>query len=197
VQWSEEDVPDDAPGDDRLLSSVGEGDRRAFRRLMDRHSRSMLALAQRVTGNAQDAEEIVQEAFLKTWIMAPRWRSDGGAQFSTWLYRVVLNACLDNTRRKVFAPLEDAGDPSDPAPGGLEVAMSVQCRQLIGQALAELPERQQAALSLYYYGEVSAVRAATILKMSRPALEALLVRGKRALRQAMARHGITSLGDVL
>jgi len=197
VQVSEGAAPDDPSGDDQLLKSIAEGDRRAFRCLMDRHGRTVVAMAQRMTGNAHDAEEIVQEAFLKTWTMAPRWNPDGGARFTTWLYRVVLNAALDRGRRQAFAPLEDAGDPPDTAPGGLEAAMSLQCRDMIAQALADLPERQRAALSLYYYGDVSAAEAAEVLKMSRPALEALLVRGKRALKTALARLGVTRVGDVV
>lgn len=196
-QGGRERPDDDDPGDDDLLRAAADGDRPAFRRLMDRHSRPMLALAQRVTGSAHDADEIVQEAFLKVWTMAPRWRPDGEAKFSTWLYRVVLNACLDRRRRVVFAPLEEAGDPADCAPGGLDQAMSRQCRAVIAAALEALPQRQRAALSLYYYGEVSAPQAARILDMSLPALEALLVRGKRALRKALLRHGVGGMGDIV
>ncbi len=97
------------PGDDDLLRRVAAGDRWALQRLMDRHGRAMLALAERTTGNAADADELVQETFLKVWTMAPRWRADGGALFSTWLYRVVLNASLDLRRRRPLHALEEAG----------------------------------------------------------------------------------------
>ena len=192
------DCPPDGEGcDDVLLSSVAGGDRLAFRRLMERHARPMMALAQRLTGNADDADEIVQEAFLKVWTMAHRWRSDGTATFATWLYRVVLNACLDRRRRTPFASLEEAGDPADAAPCGLEQAQSRQRRRIVLDAIAELPRRQRAALWLYYFGEVTGPEAARILDLSVSALEALLVRGKRALRKSLIRRGVNGLGDLI
>jgi RNA polymerase sigma-70 factor (ECF subfamily) len=184
-------------GDDELLRGVAAGDRWALRRLMDRHGSAMLALAERTTGNAADADELVQEAFLKVWTMAPRWRADGGALFSTWLYRVVLNASLDRRRRRPLHALDEAGDLADPAAGGLELAVASQRQSVLRGALAELPERQRAALVLHYFGETSAPEAARILNLSLSAMESLLVRGKRALRQALARRGVTGLGDVL
>jgi RNA polymerase sigma-70 factor (ECF subfamily) len=189
--------PDDGgPGDDDLLCAAGAGDRAAFKMLMDRHVRPMLALATRVTRSADDADEIVQEAFLKVWVMAPKWQPDGDARFGTWLYRVVLNACLDRGRRAPFAPLDDAGDPADSRPGGLESAMESQRNTVLAQALADMPSRQGQALTLYYFSELSGPQAARVLDLSLSALEALLVRGKRNLKAMLAKRGITSLGDL-
>jgi RNA polymerase sigma-70 factor, ECF subfamily len=187
----------DEPGDDDLIRHMAEGDHRAFRQLMGRHGRAMLSLAERTTGNAADADELVQEVFLKVWTMAPRWRTDGAAQFSTWLYRVVLNASLDRRRRRPFSPLEEADEPVDDAANGLDRVLEGQRKAVVHQAMATLPERQRAALALHYFGETSAPEAARILDLSLSAMEALLVRGKRALRQALLRRGITGLGDVL
>jgi len=186
----------DAEGDDDLILAVSRGDRGAFATLMERHARSMLTLATRVTRNADEADEIVQDAFLKVWKMAPRWQPDRDAKFSTWLYRVVLNASLDVRRRSRYAPLEDAGDPVDAAPGGLDLAVAHQRDRLVAQALDEIPSRQRAALSLHYYAEMSAPQAALIMELTVPAVESLLVRGKRALRSALARRGVTAIGDV-
>jgi len=192
-----DDRPDGpTPGDDELLRAIACGDRDAFRLLMARHIRPMLAMAARITHSPDDADEIVQDTFLKVWTMAERWQPDRDAKFSTWLYRVVMNASLDRRRRARSAPLEEAGDPPDTNPGGLERAMMRQREQILGEALAEMPDRQRAALSLYYFGELSAPQAAQVMKMSVSALEALLVRGKRGLRAALARRGITAFGDV-
>ena len=189
--------PDDgAPNDDHLLLAIAEGDRRAFQRLMERHARPMLALSTRVLRNADDADEIVQEAFLKVWTMAPRWQSDRDAKFSTWLYRVVLNASLDRLRRVRFQPLEEAGDPPDPAPGGLDQAMANQRQRLVSLAMGEMPSRQRQALSLYYFSDLSAPEAAKVLSLSITAMEALLIRGKRNLKAALGRLGIRGMGDV-
>lgn len=183
--------------DDDLLQAIAGRDQRAFRQLMQRHGRPMLALAQRVTGNEDDADEIVQEAFLKVWKLAERWQVDGAATFSTWFYRVVLNACLDRRRRAPMAPLEDAGEPVDPAPIGWETAQVRQRRDALMRAINDLPRRQKAALSLCYFGEVSGPEAARILEMSVSALEALLVRGRRGLRKSLSKNGIETLGDIL
>ena len=188
---------DAAHGDDDLLARIAEGDRSAFRHLMERHTRAMLALAERITGNASDAEELVQEAFLKTWSMAPRWRPDGPARFSTWLYRVVLNACLDVKRRRPLAPLDDAvaSTPDERTHGdGAENAVH---RAIIRQALADLPERQRAVLGLYYFTGMTAPEAARALDLTLAATEALLLRGRRSLKAALKRRGVDGLEDIL
>ncbi len=186
----------DAASDDDLLRATARGDRRSFQRLMERHVRAMLALSTRVLRNPDDADEVVQEAFLKVWTMAERWQSDREAKFSTWLYRVVLNASLDRLRRVRFVAVEEAGDPADPAPGGLDRAMARQRERLVSTAMAEMPARQRQALSLYYFSDLTAPEAARVLDLSLTAMEALLVRGKRSLRTALARLGIRGIGDV-
>lgn len=186
----------DGAGDDDLLLEAAQGNRMSFHRLMDRHVRAMLALATRVLRNPDDADEVVQEAFLKVWTLAPRWRSDREAKFSTWLYRVVLNASLDRLRRVKFVAVEEAGDPVDPAPGGLDEAMARQREKLVAAAMAEMPARQRQALSLYYFGDLTAPEAAKVLGLSLTAMEALLVRGKRSLKTSLARLGVRGLGDV-
>jgi RNA polymerase sigma-70 factor (ECF subfamily) len=183
--------------DDDLLQAIARGEEGALRQLMQRHGKPMLVLAQRVTGSADDADEVVQESFLKVWKMAARWQVDGAATFSTWFYRVVLNASLDRRRRAPMAPLEDAGEPVDQAPIGSETAQIRQRRETLLRAMNELPERQKEALSLCYFGEVNGPEAARILKMSVSALEALLVRGRRGLRKSLMKNGIETIGDIL
>ena len=189
--------PGGAPfDDDGLLRAIAGGDRAAFAQLMERHARPMLALATRVTRNPDDADEVVQDSFLKVWLMASKWQADGEAKFATWLYRVVLNACLDRGRRAPFSPLEDAGDPADPNPAGLDVAMAAQRDAVLASAMAHMPTRQREALTLYYFSDLSAPQAADILDLSVSALEALLVRGKRSLKALLQRRGIDGIGDL-
>jgi RNA polymerase sigma-70 factor (ECF subfamily) len=164
---------------------------------MVRHGKSMLALAQRITGNPDDADEIVQEAFLKVWLGAARWRSDGGAKFSSWFYRVVMNASLDRCRRKPMASLDDVDDPCDTSPGGFDTVSSNQRNRVLVDALGTMPVRQKEAMSLFYFAEMSAPTAAKVLNVSVSAFEALLIRGKQSLRTALLRRGIRSLGDLI
>ena len=157
----------------------------------------MLSLAERMTGNAADADDIVQEAFVKVWKMAPDWRPAGEARFSTWLYRVVLNLCLDRRRRGFSTSLEDVVEPADTGPGGYEAALARQRHDMIVAAMMKLPARQRVALSLYYFSELSSPDIARVLGLSRSTIESLLVRGKRKLRKTLIRAGVIDVGDIL
>jgi RNA polymerase sigma-70 factor (ECF subfamily) len=186
-----------APSDDDLLGAVGAGDRQAFAVLMGRHTRAMLSLSQRITGNAIEADDIVQEAFMKVWLHAPHWQPDGAARFSTWLYRVVLNASIDRRRRPAFTAVDTLDEPVDTAPDGLQQAVRRQRAGLIRVALKDLPARQREALALHYFTGLSGPEAARVLEVSVASVEALLVRGKRALLAALRRRGVGQLGDLL
>ncbi len=164
---------------------------------MERHGTLALALAVRMTGSQPDAEEIVQDSFLKVWNLAARWDPQGGAKFSTWLYRVVMNACLDRKRRAPMVGMDEVPEPEDDALSGLEQYTGAQARTLVAEALHSLPERQRAALTLCYFGEVSGQEAADSLEITLSALESLLVRGRRALRDFFARRGLNRMGDLL
>lgn len=172
---------DDAGADEVLMVRVGQGDEPAFQVLVHRHLQRTLDLARRMTSSASDAEEIAQEAFLRVWTTAPRWRPEGAA-FRTWLYRIVVNLCLDRGRRKTFAPLTDAGDPRDPSPDALAQIERQETQRRVAEAVRELPDRQRAALVLSYYQGLSNQEAAGVLGVSVSSLEALLVRARRSLR---------------
>lgn len=163
------------------MADVAAGDRAAFTQLTRRHLRRSLALAQRVAGNAQDAEEIVQDAFLGVWRHAESWRG-GEASFATWLYRIVVNRCLDYRRRRGFAPLEEADDLPAPAPDAYAVVVERQLEASVDAAIAALPDRQRTALSLCYYQELTCAEAAQVMDVSVSAMESLLVRARRLLR---------------
>ncbi|MCA1908512.1 MAG: RNA polymerase sigma factor [Magnetospirillum sp.] len=183
--------------DQELLVATGQGDRAAFAQLMERHTPFALALGMRMLGNSDDAEEVAQEAFLRVWRKAPDWDGDGGAQFTTWLYRVVINLCTDRRRRRPMLPMDDVEEPADPAPGGLDQVARTQAQKVVSEGLAQLPERQRAAISLCHLGEVSNAEAAQVLGVSVSALESLLVRGRRGLRDYLSRLGFAASGDLL
>ena len=175
--------------DDELMRRAGRGDNAAFSALVTRHLPRATALAIRITGSRSDAEEIVQEAFLRTWIKSPDWESQasgGGAQFTTWFTRVLVNLCIDRRRRPQPAPLEAAAEVPANDPGGLETTAQKETSARVLSALAGLPERQRAALTLCHWDGRSNLEAAEILEISVGALESLLVRARRALRVALA-----------
>lgn len=176
--------------DEELMIRIGSGDRVAFGELVRRHLDRAVAVAQRVTGSRGDAEEIAQEAFIRVWTKAPQWRaSDGefkGARFTTWLYRVVVNLGIDRRRRPAMAPLDDAGDPPDPGQSAQQSLEQAQLSSRVAAAVAELPERQRAALTLCFYEGLSNREAAEVLSLTPGAVESLLVRARRTLREALA-----------
>lgn len=171
--------------DEALMQRVAGGDDTAFRLLARRYARRAFQLAQRVTGNPADAEEVVQEALLRVWVNAPRWRPI--AAFRTWFYRVVLNLCLSRHRRSPFAPLEAAGDPPDPAADLDRQREDEEAARQVATAIADLPARQRAAIVLTYDEGLSNAETAAILETSVSGVEALLVRAKRSLRERLGK----------
>ena len=177
--------------DEALIARVARGDERAFQLLSRRHLPAMLGLARRILGNAGDAEDVAQEAFVRVWTHAPRWQPL--AQFRTWLTRVVVNLCLDRKRRAQWVDLEAAGEIVDPAPGAGEQAESGERERLLAAAIDKLPDRQRTAIVLTYTEGMSNAQVAEALDTSVSAVETLLVRGKQNLRRALS--GVIDEGE--
>ncbi len=169
--------------DEELMLRIAKGNERAFSELVPRYAGRAIGLARRITGSEADAEEIVQEAFLRVWVNAPRWRPQ--AAFRTWFYRIVFNLSLNRRRRAPFLPLEEAGDPPDPAAGADQRIERDETDRQLASAIADLPGRQRAAIVLTYGEELSNVEAAAVLGTSVSGMESLLVRAKRALRDKL------------
>lgn len=172
--------------DEALMQRVGAGDEAAYRILVERHLSRSLGFAARMLGDRADGEEVMQEAFLKLWRGAATWEA-GGARFTTWFYRVVLNLCIDRQRKRrgVQVPIEDAGDPVDERRGAEAELHERQVGRQIDGALGELPERQREAVSLCYLQGLSNKEAADVLQVNIKALESLLTRGRAALKQKL------------
>jgi RNA polymerase sigma-70 factor (ECF subfamily) len=167
------------------MARTAQGDGRAFRTLAERHAGRALRLARRILGNEALAEDIVQDALLRVWTNAPRWRPQ--AAFRTWLYRVVVNLCLNAKRRPGDLPLETAGHVADPAVAADSQLEARERDQRLAAAIGALPERQRAAIVLSYQEGLSNAEIAAVLDTSVSSVETLLVRAKRTLR--------TKLGD--
>src|SRR5215813_6284648 len=173
----------DEASDEQLMAQVARGDEAAFRALSHRYAAHAIALARRILGNDADAEEVVQEALLRLWVHAPRWRP--AAAFRTWFYRVVVNLCLNRKRRAPFAALDDVEEPIDP---GTDASVEFETRQtegMLAAAIAGLPERQRAAIILTYHEGLPNAETATVLGTSVSGVETLLVRARRSLRKAL------------
>lgn len=144
----------------------------------------LLGLAHRLLRDRAEAEDVVQETFLRLWKQAPGWR-EGEARLDTWLYRVAFNLCTDRLRRRretYVAEVPDLPDPSN-APDR-DIGERDRQRE-IAVALDRLPGRQREAIVLQYYEELSNVEAADIMGISVEALESLLSRARRNLRDSL------------
>jgi len=167
--------------DDTLLRRVALGDQAAVQALVARKLPRVCALATRMLGDATEAEDVAQEAFLRVWRQAPKWRF-GEAKFDTWLHRVTLNLCYDRLRRRRERAVAEPPEQIDPALGADVELEMMQTSNQVQAALAELPSRQRDAILLHHYQDLSNIDAATALGVSVDALESLLARGRRALR---------------
>jgi RNA polymerase sigma-70 factor (ECF subfamily) len=179
-----------AATDDMLLAAAARGDEAAFARLLERHGKRALAVATRFLGSPGDAEEVVQEAFWRAWRAAGRWRA-GEAAFPTWLHRVVINLCIDRERRaklRRFFSLEAVPEPAAEAvPADRSVEAAAELAQVMSD-MRRLPGKQRAALLLAASGEHSNQAIAAMLEVSEKAVESLLVRARRSLREAARRR---------
>ncbi|MBK5958553.1 RNA polymerase subunit sigma [Rhodoplanes elegans] len=169
--------------DEGLVAQVAAGDRLAFRRLMERHMPLAVRVAQRVTGNAADADDIAQEAFLRVWTRAGSF-DPTKARFTTWLYRIVTNLAIDQRRRPLHADLELAAEVADGEPGPHATLEAREERRAVDAAIAALPARQRAAVVLFHMEGLSGREAAAVLELSEKAFESLLIRGRAAMKAA-------------
>jgi RNA polymerase sigma-70 factor (ECF subfamily) len=129
----------DAP----LVARARRGDRWAFERLVERHQHRLFTLAARTLGSVDDAEDAVQETFIRAWLGLPNFR--GGALFSTWLFRIALNAAHDQRAKRRTDPLDETREPADPQDSFLRSELS----SALQRALDDLDEDYRVAVVLY------------------------------------------------
>ena len=179
-------------GDGSAVVRARSGDGEAFRSLVERHSRSVFRLAYRMTGNEQDAEDVVQETFLRAYRQLAGY--DGRASFSTWLYRIAANYSLDLIRvRKRHAdraqPVEGERDPLDTvaaaAPGPDRLAMSGETQRLLESAMDTLSSQERTAFVLRHFEGQSIEQIGMALGTSANATKHSIFRAVQKLRQRL------------
>ena len=174
--------------DEMLMAAIAAGDQLAFARLVERHLARTVGLATKLMGSRADGEEVAQEAFTRVWAHAARWRplgSGGNARFTTWLYRIVVNLAIDRKRRPVHAAMDDVDEPVDEADDGFVRIHRRQVSDAVTVAMMQLPERQRVALALCFFEGMSNIEAGKVMSLSVGAVESLLVRARRSLRQGL------------
>jgi RNA polymerase sigma-70 factor (ECF subfamily) len=187
-----------ADADARLMLQFQAGDLAAFELLFSRHSRSIVNFAYRFVRNREVAEELAQDVFIKVYDAARNYRAE--AKFTTWLYRIATNVCLNEIRRPYFrAPHQSldtpaSDDPDDRPPEVEDVSRPSPetelerrgLRDLLKRALAALPEKQRVAFILNKYQELSYAETADVMRTSEKAVKSLIHRAKEALAERLA-----------
>src|SRR5688572_14404030 len=171
-----------------VLARARQGDSDAFRALVERHSRAAFRLAFRMTGNEQDAEDVVQESFLRAYRHLGRF--EARADFGTWLYRIVANCSVEliRTRRSRQArarmePLDEmAVVPASDDPGPDRLAESADIRRRVGAALDGLSPLERAAFTLRHYEGRTIDEISRTLRLGTSAAKHAVFRAVRKLR---------------
>jgi RNA polymerase sigma-70 factor (ECF subfamily) len=171
--------------DTELLALVATGNQQAFERLVSCHQGKMFNLIFRFTWNRQDAEELVQEVFFKVWKYARTFK--GRSAFSTWLYRLAVNTCLNYRQKKKIEsePLPLLGDFAvETNSAGAEI-MTRERKSFLDKALNVLPARQKMALILASFEGKSYEEIAAVMEISVLAVESLLFRARKNLAETL------------
>ena len=175
-----------------ILEKVRAGDRRAFGDLIDLHKDGAFTLALRILASREEAEEAVQDAFLRAYRGLASFRGD--SRFGTWLYRIVFNLSMTRVKRK-RPPAESldahAGEPVDmvrDAEGGgvLEHLERQDTVALLAKGLMRLPEPHRIAVELFYLQEQSYEEIATIMGVPLGTVKTYLFRGRARLKGLLA-----------
>ncbi len=176
-----------------VLARARQGDSEAFRALVEQHSRSVFRLAFRMTGNEQDAEDVVQESFLRAYRQLGRFESR--ANFGTWLYRIVSNCSVDLMRAKQARHDQVRGDsldadamelPAADVPGPERMAQSAEIDKRVQDALQELSPLERAAFTLRHYEGRTIDEICATLGLGTSAAKHSVFRAVRKLRVALA-----------
>lgn len=140
-------------------------------------------------GDRHEAEDIVQECFVRLWQKAPEWQATGSGLVG-WLFRVAVNLCLERHRRLRMACIDNGSERADDAPLPDAVLEASETHNAVIAALARLPERYRAALVLCYAEGLTNALAAEVMQLNLKAMESLLFRAKRQLRELLAERDL-------
>ncbi|WP_374652510.1 sigma-70 family RNA polymerase sigma factor [Dongia sp.] len=172
--------------DEDLLDLMREGDEHAYRLLVTRHVYRAQRLAMRLVGDAAAAEDIVQDVFLQIWIKREQWRRTQ-AKFTSWMFRVVYNRCMDLRRKRRDVGLDGVEEPADDQADAVTRIYRSHVMRKLRDAMALLPGSQYVALFLNYHEGYSSKDTAVAMGISVQAVESLLKRGRQNLRDQLKR----------
>ncbi len=171
-----------------LISRAQDGEADAFRELVERSKMNVFHLAFDLTGNRHDAEDMSQEVFVKAFRSLSSFK--GNAKWSTWIYRITVNTCLDHRRSKVRNAVEFNDDPDDhPAGSGVSPDQSADSRMIqqhVDNALKLLPPQERSVFVLRHYHDLPLKQIASILELAEGTVKSHLFRAIQRLQRELA-----------
>jgi len=167
------------PSDEELMLSVREGDLQAFDQIVLRHQSAAWGVAYRFLGDADEAEDMIQEAFLRILDAADRYKPT--ASFRTYLYRVLTRLCIDHKRKKRPMPTDRLPEMPAPGPTPLQHIERLESESAIRSALDALPPKYRMVIVLRYFEGLSGAEIADAMKTSQKGIERLLARARQSL----------------
>jgi RNA polymerase sigma-70 factor (ECF subfamily) len=174
--------------DQELVARATGGDRQALDDLLRRHQPRIVAVCQRMTGNATDGADAAQEALIA--IVRGLQRFDGRSSFGTWAYRIAMNASVDELRRRRRRPAEslDALDGNVTDPGTRSPEGAVVDRMALSAGMAELPEEFRVAVVLRDIGDLDYAEIAEVLDVAVGTVKSRIARGRAQLARSLGNH---------
>jgi RNA polymerase sigma-70 factor (ECF subfamily) len=169
----------------RTIERVLKGDSEAFRLLVEEHSRPLFRLAWRLTRNEQDADDIVQETFLRAYRHLPTF--DSRSRFGTWLHRIAANAAFDLLQRRKSTPTDELSDdvietfPGN-APTSEQIVTALGVKRAMDAGMKELTANEQTAFALRHYEGMSIDEIGEVLGTESNATKNTIFRAVRKLR---------------
>ena len=173
--------------DAELLAASGERNQQAFAVLVQRYHAPVYRVAWRLNGGHVDTDDIAQETFLKLWNNPGQLRE--AAALKGWLMRVASNLVMDRYRRRPMLELEHAEHVADQAMTAPATLDQSYVTKVIDAAIASLPDRQKLALALVHFEHMTNIAAAAAMEISVDALESLLARARRGLKEKLGAGG--------
>jgi len=170
--------------DQKLIKAIINGDTRAYTQLVDRYKDLVYTLALRMLKNREEAEEVAQDAFIKVYKSLEKFKGD--SKFSTWIYRVTYNTCLDRIKKNKKhindVPIDKFTEHKlEAVDNALENMIKAERSELVKQCVDKLPSESAYLLTLFYFEELSLEEIAKIINIEANTVKVKLFRARKKL----------------